>query len=52
MRALPIEQRAQKIGITLAPAILEKVDNVRGDVPRSRFIARRLSESMLGEPHG
>jgi hypothetical protein len=35
-----------KLGITLPKSIMLKIDNKRGDIPRSRFI-RRAIESYL-----
>jgi metal-responsive CopG/Arc/MetJ family transcriptional regulator len=35
-----------KLGITLPKSIIQKIDNKRGDIPRSRFI-RRAIESYL-----
>jgi metal-responsive CopG/Arc/MetJ family transcriptional regulator len=36
-----------KLGITLPKSIIQKIDNKRGDIPRSRFI-RRAVERYLG----
>jgi metal-responsive CopG/Arc/MetJ family transcriptional regulator len=36
-----------KLGITLPKSILQKIDNKRGDIPRSRYI-RRAIERYLG----
>jgi len=36
-----------KIGITLPKSIILKIDNKRGDIPRSRYI-RRAIERYLG----
>jgi metal-responsive CopG/Arc/MetJ family transcriptional regulator len=38
--------RTEKLGITLPVKLLQKIDNIRGDVPRSKFI-RRATESYL-----
>jgi metal-responsive CopG/Arc/MetJ family transcriptional regulator len=35
-----------KLGITLPKSIIQKIDQRRGDIPRSRYI-RRASESYL-----
>jgi metal-responsive CopG/Arc/MetJ family transcriptional regulator len=35
-----------KLGITLPKSIIQKIDNRRGDIPRSRYI-RRAIESYL-----
>jgi metal-responsive CopG/Arc/MetJ family transcriptional regulator len=35
-----------KLGITLPKSIIQKIDQKRGDIPRSRFI-RRAVESFL-----
>lgn len=39
--------RTEKLGITLPKSLLQKIDNTRGDIPRSTFI-RRAVESQLG----
>ena len=36
-----------KLGITLPKSIIQKIDNKRGDIPRSRYI-RRAIERYLG----
>ena len=36
-----------KLGITLPKSIIQKIDQVRGDIPRSRYI-RRAVERYLG----
>jgi metal-responsive CopG/Arc/MetJ family transcriptional regulator len=38
--------RTEKLGITLPISLLQKIDNKRGDIPRSTFI-RRAIESYL-----
>ena len=38
--------RTEKLGITLPKSLLQKMDNKRGDVPRSTFI-RRAAETYL-----
>ena len=38
--------RTEKLGITLPKSLLHKIDNNRGDVPRSKYI-RRVVESYL-----
>jgi metal-responsive CopG/Arc/MetJ family transcriptional regulator len=40
-----------KIGITLPKSTILKIDNKRGDIPRSRFI-RRAVESYLDKGMG
>jgi hypothetical protein len=40
-----------KIGITLPKSIIQKIDNKRGDIPRSRYI-RRAIERYLGSSKG
>ena len=37
----------EKIGITLPKSIIQKIDQKRGDIPRSRYI-RRAIERYLG----
>jgi metal-responsive CopG/Arc/MetJ family transcriptional regulator len=38
--------RTEKLGITLPISLLQKIDNKRGDIPRSTYI-RRAVESYL-----
>jgi metal-responsive CopG/Arc/MetJ family transcriptional regulator len=40
------EEKTEKLGITLPIKLLHKIDSIRGDVPRSKFI-RRAVESFL-----
>jgi metal-responsive CopG/Arc/MetJ family transcriptional regulator len=40
------KDRTEKLGITLPKSLLHKIDNNRGDVPRSKYI-RRVVESYL-----
>jgi metal-responsive CopG/Arc/MetJ family transcriptional regulator len=40
------EDKTEKLGITLPVKLLEKIEHIRGDVPRSKFI-RRAVESFL-----
>jgi metal-responsive CopG/Arc/MetJ family transcriptional regulator len=40
------EDRTEKLGITLPLLLLQKIDNKRGDVPRSTYI-RRAVENYL-----
>jgi metal-responsive CopG/Arc/MetJ family transcriptional regulator len=40
--------RTEKLGITLPISLLQKIDNKRGDIPRSKYI-RRAIESYLKE---
>jgi hypothetical protein len=40
-----------KLGITLPKSIIQKIDQGRGDIPRSRFI-RRAVESYLDKGMG
>jgi metal-responsive CopG/Arc/MetJ family transcriptional regulator len=42
------EDRTEKLGITLTISLLQKIDNKRGDIPRSKYI-RRAVESYLKE---
>jgi metal-responsive CopG/Arc/MetJ family transcriptional regulator len=39
--------KTEKLGITLPKSILHKIDQVRGDIPRSKYI-RRATEMYLG----
>jgi len=40
-----------KLGITLPKSTIQKIDQKRGDIPRSRFIGRAV-ESYLGRSKG
>jgi metal-responsive CopG/Arc/MetJ family transcriptional regulator len=40
------EDRTEKLGITLHISLLQKIDNKRGDIPRSTYI-RRAVENYL-----
>ena len=40
-----------KLGITLPKSMIQKIDQKRGDIPRSRFI-RRAVETYLGRSKG
>jgi metal-responsive CopG/Arc/MetJ family transcriptional regulator len=40
------KERTEKLGITLPIQLLQKIDNTRGGIPRSKFI-RRAVESFL-----
>lgn len=39
--------KTEKLGITLPKSILHRIDQVRGDIPRSKYI-RRAIERYLG----
>jgi hypothetical protein len=43
--------RTEKVGITLPKSILQKIDKVRGDIPRSTYI-RRAVEVYLKQGKG
>jgi metal-responsive CopG/Arc/MetJ family transcriptional regulator len=45
--AADIMDMTVKLGITLPRSIIQKIDNRRGDIPRSRYI-RRAIERYLG----
>jgi metal-responsive CopG/Arc/MetJ family transcriptional regulator len=36
------EDRTEKLGITLPAKLLQKIEHIRGDVPRSKFIRRAV----------
>jgi metal-responsive CopG/Arc/MetJ family transcriptional regulator len=40
---------AAKVSISLERGLLDAVDRVRGDVPRSKFIVKRLAGALLNE---
>jgi metal-responsive CopG/Arc/MetJ family transcriptional regulator len=42
------EDKTEKLGITLPVKLLEKIERIRGDVPRSRFIRRALESFLRG----
>jgi len=42
------EERTEKLGITLPVKLLQKIDGIRGDVPRSKFIRRAIENYLKG----
>jgi metal-responsive CopG/Arc/MetJ family transcriptional regulator len=42
------EERTEKLGITLPVKLLQKIDNIRGDIPRSKFIRRAIESYVKG----
>jgi metal-responsive CopG/Arc/MetJ family transcriptional regulator len=40
--------RTEKLGITLPKSLLHKIDNNRGDVPRSKYIRRAVESYLKG----
>ncbi len=40
---------AAKVSISLKPDLLMLVDELKGDIPRSRFIVRRLEDALKRE---
>jgi metal-responsive CopG/Arc/MetJ family transcriptional regulator len=44
----PEEDITEKLGIMLPAKLLQKIDNIRGDVPRSRFIRRAVESYLKG----
>lgn len=43
-------RKFRPIGLSVPIAFLEKIDEVRGDVPRSRYIQRLLQKYYNGWP--
>jgi metal-responsive CopG/Arc/MetJ family transcriptional regulator len=41
--------KTEKVGITLPISILKRMDNVRGDIPRSTFIRRAIEQFLRKE---
>lgn len=41
-----------KLGITLPKSIVLQIDNVRGDIPRSRYILRSLEDYVTASAKG
>jgi metal-responsive CopG/Arc/MetJ family transcriptional regulator len=42
------EDKTGKLGITLPISLLEKIDDKRGDIPRSRYIRRAIESYLKG----
>ena len=42
------KDRTEKLGITLPISLLQKIENKRGDVPRSTFIRRAVESYLRG----
>ena len=40
--------RTEKLGITLPISLLQKIENKRGDIPRSTFIRRAVESYLKG----
>ena len=40
-----------KLGITLPKSIIQKIDNKRGDIPRSRYIRRAIESYIVGSAY-
>jgi metal-responsive CopG/Arc/MetJ family transcriptional regulator len=40
--------RTEKLGITLPISLLRKIDNTRGDTPRSKYIRRAVESYLKG----
>jgi metal-responsive CopG/Arc/MetJ family transcriptional regulator len=38
--------RTEKLGITLPISLLHKIDNNRGDIPRSKYIRRAIERYL------
>ena len=47
MNSLDDDDKTDKLGITLPKSILHRIDQVCGDIPRSKYI-RRAIETYLG----
>ena len=41
-------EKTEKLGITLPVKLLQKIDNTRGDIPRSKFIRRAIESYLKG----
>ena len=42
------EEKTEKLGITLPVKLLQKIDNIRGDIPRSKYIRRAVESYLKG----
>jgi metal-responsive CopG/Arc/MetJ family transcriptional regulator len=42
------KERTEKLGITLPISLLRKIDNTRGDIPRSKYIRRAVESYLKG----
>jgi metal-responsive CopG/Arc/MetJ family transcriptional regulator len=42
------EDKTEKLGITLPVKLLQKIEHLRGDVPRSKFIRRAIESYLKG----
>ena len=38
--------RTEKLGITLPISLLQKIDNNRGDIPRSKYIRKAIEKHL------
>ena len=44
--------RTEKLGITLPISLLQKIENKRGDIPRSTYIRRAVENYLKGSKSG
>jgi metal-responsive CopG/Arc/MetJ family transcriptional regulator len=42
------EEKTEKLGITLPISLLQKIDKIRGDIPRSKYIRRAIESYLKG----
>jgi hypothetical protein len=44
-----LDDKTEKVGITLPIHLVKQTDKARGDIPRSTFILRTLEHYILGK---
>lgn len=50
MRGTILDDKTERVGITLPNSLVKEIDKVRGEIPRSTFI-RRAVEQFLRKEH-
>ncbi len=49
MKRTTLDDKTEKVGITLPIVLVKQTDKVRGDIPRSTFIRRAVEQYILGK---
>jgi metal-responsive CopG/Arc/MetJ family transcriptional regulator len=49
MTSTTLDDKTEKVGITLPIVLVRQTDKVRGDIPRSTFIRRAVEQYIRGK---
>ncbi|MGB7955394.1 MAG: hypothetical protein WCF23_15555 [Candidatus Nitrosopolaris sp.] len=47
MKRTTLDEKTEKVGITLPIVLVKKTDKARGDIPRSTFIRRAVEQYII-----